>query len=115
MRRSSVSALPSPPDTLALPSFAYQSVAQRWPTIITSSIDALYQASYALSYSSRRSEAVAKTEEAKAIIERLSKLKHDMGRDRALETIDKDGGDDTKGYNEVIEANEWTWFTAPCE
>jgi hypothetical protein len=96
-------------------SFAYQSVAQRWPTIITSAIDALYQASYALSYSSDRSIAEEKSAEAKVIIERLSKLKHDMGRDKPLETIGQDGGDDTKEYDQVIRSNQYTWFTAPCK
>ncbi|UZJ54649.1 hypothetical protein CBS101457_003969 [Exobasidium rhododendri] len=94
-------------------SFAYLSVAQRWPTIITSAIDALYQASYALSYSSDQQLAEKKSEEAKVIIERLSKLKHDMGRDRSLETLGEDGGDGTEEYDQVINEHHWTWFTAP--
>lgn len=98
-----------------LDSFAYQSVAHRWPTIITSAIDSLYQASYALSYSSNRILAEKKTAEAKIIIERLSKLKHDMGRDRPLEVIGNDGGDVTDDYDRIVKSNEWTWFTAPCE
>lgn len=95
-------------------SFAFQSVAHRWPTIITSAIDALYQASYALSYSSNRSVADAKIDEAKAIVERLSKLKHDMGRDRPLEKIGNDGGDPTDEFDSVVERNNWTWYSAPC-
>lgn len=94
-------------------SFAYKSVSQRWPTIITSAIDALYQASYALSYSSDRQLAEAKIQESKEIVERMSKLKHDMGRDRPLEQIGDDGGDPTDEYDQVIQQNGWTWFSAP--
>lgn len=95
-------------------SFAFQSVAKRWPTIITSAIDGLYQASHALSYSSNQTAAESKVQEAKILIERLSKLKHDMGRDRPLEVIGEDGGDSTVEYDDVVISNDWTWFTAPC-
>lgn len=95
-------------------SFAFKSVSQRWPTIITSAIDALYQASYALSYSSERDLAEEKIQESKELVERLSKLKHDMGRDKVLEKIVEDGGDPVNEYNSVLDKNkDWTWFTAP--
>ena len=95
-------------------SFAFKSVSQRWPTIITSAIDALYQASYALSYSSERNIAEEKIQESKELVEKLSKLKHDMGRDKGLEKIIEDGGDPVNEYNAVLDKNpSWTWFTAP--
>lgn len=99
-------------------SFARTSVAKRWPSILTSAIDALYQASFALSYSSDRQMAEAKINESKEIVEKLSKLKHDMGRDKPLELIGDDGGDSTEEYDAVVKENGWTWFTAPwlfCE
>lgn len=54
-------------------------------------------------------------EESKALVEKLSKLKHDMSRDKPLEKLDQDGGDPVDEYDQVIEKNNWTWFSAPCE
>ena len=76
-------------------------------------ISALHNAAHALSYShSPQSDKIA---EASVIIERLSKLKHDMGRDHKLEPIPDDGGASPAGYNDVLQQEGWTWFNAPCE
>lgn len=43
---------------------------------------------------------------------RLSKLKHDIGRDRPLEPLRQDSGPDVKLYNSIIEREQPTWFNA---
>ena len=62
-----------------LNSFAYASVVRRWPSIITNVIDAVYQ-SNALD----KDASAEKLDDGKAIIQSLSKLRHEMGRDQAL-------------------------------
>lgn len=69
----------SPKDTN---SFAYASVVRRWPSIITNVIDSVYQ-SNALD----RSASDDKLEDGKAIIQQLSKLRHEMGRDQPLSCV----------------------------
>lgn len=93
-------------------SFAFESTARRWPTILTQAVDALYNAAAALSSSSSASDTAAKVEESKVIIEKLAKLKHDIGRDRPLEKLTQDGGPNVTLYNDIIERDSPTWFNA---
>jgi len=56
-------------------------------------------------------------EEGKGIIEKVSKLKYEMGRDRQLESIPDDGEPGIALYNTELQAlaqdKRNTWFTAP--
>ncbi|KAL4247701.1 Sugar phosphate phosphatase [Abortiporus biennis] len=58
-----------------------------------------------------------KIEEGKGIIEKISKLKYEMARDRALEPIPQDGEAYVEEYNNELEnlaqIKKNTWFTAP--
>jgi hypothetical protein len=70
----------------------YDTVARRWPIIITGVVDQIYRENHILhgqiqsqSDPQARASLAAKLEEGKAIIETVSKLKYQMGRDHALE------------------------------
>ncbi|KAG8952353.1 hypothetical protein FRC04_004781 [Tulasnella sp. 424] len=80
--------LPPPYDPTVKESFSYTTVVKRWPVIITNLIDCVYKANHELAVTSTTSvtdELVKKKiEEGKAIIETASKLKYEMGRDKAL-------------------------------
>ncbi|KAJ1300582.1 hypothetical protein OPQ81_002236 [Rhizoctonia solani] len=93
-------------------SFAYTTVVKRWPIIITNLIDTVYRAVDA--EGNANPEKVA---EGKALISRLSKLKYDMSHDRPLEEIPKDGGFNSKVYNDRLQdlANSGnnTWMKIP--
>ncbi|KAG5338109.1 hypothetical protein C0989_008242 [Termitomyces sp. Mn162] len=58
-----------------------------------------------------------KIEEGKVIIEKLGKLKYQMGRDHPLEPIPDDGEPGVEVYNRELDRlaglNKNTWFTAP--
>ncbi|TIA99975.1 hypothetical protein E3P94_01884 [Wallemia ichthyophaga] len=99
----------SPKDTN---SFAYASVVRRWPSIITNVIDSVYQ-SNALD----RSASDDKLQDGKAIIQQLSKLRHEMGRDQPLSDIEDTSAANTHIYNDELRVLEKhsdnTWFTAP--
>ncbi|KAK0544853.1 Hairy/enhancer-of-split with YRPW motif protein 2 [Tilletia horrida] len=87
----------------------------QWPTILTGVIDSLVHASAALAYARDAQLAQARIDEAKTIIEAVSKLKHDLARDRALEPITRQNPEsepDPRHYNAVIEAEHPTWFHA---
>jgi hypothetical protein len=68
----------------------YETVLRRWPVIITSVIDELYNICHVLSLESQKPDADTelyniKITEAKGIIEKISKLKYGMARDHPLE------------------------------
>ncbi|KAI0946049.1 hypothetical protein AcV7_010130 [Taiwanofungus camphoratus] len=104
-------------------SFAYETVLKRWPVILTSIIDNIYRFNHNLSISISEPghEDVTAIEERIAegtgIIEKISKIKYEMGRDRPLEPIPVDGEAMTDIYNSelarLVERGKGTWFTAP--
>ncbi|CEH14179.1 Uncharacterized conserved protein [Ceraceosorus bombacis] len=96
-------------------SFAYESTSKRWPEILAGTISGLVNAAHALSYQDDGENVTGKMEESKVIIEKLSKLKHDMGRDRPLEAIGLSESDEsgTAEFDEVVKQKGWTWFNAP--
>ncbi|GLB44649.1 putative DUF89 domain-containing protein [Lyophyllum shimeji] len=114
---------PYPPyDPTDRSGFSYETVVKRWPVIITSIIDQLHRDCHDLSIESQKPGAdkamlEAKIAEGKGIIETISKLKYQMGRDYPLEHIPEDGEADVSSYNEELhrlasrQVN--TWFTAP--
>ncbi|KAG8936884.1 hypothetical protein FRC00_007482, partial [Tulasnella sp. 408] len=67
---------------------SYTTVVKRWPVIITNLIDCVYKANHELAMTSTTSATddlvKKKIEEGKAIIEKASKLKYEMARDKAL-------------------------------
>ena len=72
---------------------SYETVVKRWPVILTSIIDNIYRVNHDLSVAqserAAHEDALAeeKIEEGKGLIEKISKLKYDMGRDRPLECV----------------------------
>lgn len=63
---------------------------KRWPIILTSIIDNIYRVNHALSVAQSEHEDALieeKIEEGKGLIEQISKLKYEMGRDRPLECV----------------------------
>ena len=69
---------------------------KRWPIILTGIVDTIHGACHALALEVNdlaaedpRQEAVkTQIEEGKELIEKISKLKYEMARDRALEYVD---------------------------
>ena len=123
-------------------SLSYETVVKRWPVILTGVIDTIYRIDHEIGVSlptlPAGGEEAARVEEkiveGKAIIEKISKLKYDMARDRALEYVSSlcaltsllkctprpipaDGEPYVEEYNEDLDrlakANKNTWFTAP--
>ncbi|KIP06641.1 hypothetical protein PHLGIDRAFT_514562, partial [Phlebiopsis gigantea 11061_1 CR5-6] len=104
---------------------SYETVVKRWPVILTGIIDTIYQIDHEIGVSlptlpaggEEATRAEEKVVEGKAIIEKISKLKYDMARDRALEPIPVDGEPYVEEYNKdldrLAEENKNTWFTAP--
>ncbi|KAE8224033.1 hypothetical protein CF319_g3007 [Tilletia indica] len=104
-----------PASTADKESFAYTSCLSRWPTILTGVIDSLVHASAALAYARNADLAQSRIDEAKSLIESISKLKHDLARNRALEPISflqPQNSPDPRHYNAVLEAEGPTWFNA---
>ena len=72
---------------------SYETVVKRWPIILTSIIDNIYRVNHSLSVAQSDSPAhenalsEEKIEEGKGLIEQISKLKYEMGRDRPLECV----------------------------
>ncbi|RDB19624.1 hypothetical protein Hypma_013262 [Hypsizygus marmoreus] len=114
---------PHPPyDPTDKTGFSYETVVKRWPVIITGVIDQIHNVCHKLSLELQRPNAEKETAEAKVaegkvIIEKLSKLKYQMGRDHPLEPIPADGEGQVETYNLELqrlgEAGKNTWFTAP--
>ena len=73
--------------------FSYETVVKRWPIILTGVIDTIYRVDHEIGVSiptlpAGSEEAIRaeeKINEGKMIIEKISKLKYDMARDRPLE------------------------------
>ncbi|KAF4981876.1 hypothetical protein FZEAL_2396 [Fusarium zealandicum] len=90
-------------------SFASDSVRQRWPVILTQSIDNVYRAV------SKTTEPEAEAE-GKKIIEQLGALKYEIEHDRKLTPIPDDGfTDEIKAYNKEVEAlgPDAHWYDVP--
>ncbi|KAG6841397.1 hypothetical protein C0991_011561 [Blastosporella zonata] len=84
--------------------------------------DQVHRDCHKLSLESQKDAANASTlegkiNEGKAIIEKLSQLKYQMGRDHPLERIPNDGEAHINVYNEELDRlvglGNNTWFTAP--
>ncbi|KAG6844510.1 hypothetical protein H0H87_006335 [Tephrocybe sp. NHM501043] len=102
--------------------FSYQTVIKRWPIILTGVVDQVHRDCHVLSLESQKEGAGesildAKIIEGKTIIETISKLKYQMGRDHALESIPDDGEAHVEVYNKELDRlaslGQNTWFTAP--
>ncbi|TEB29961.1 DUF89-domain-containing protein [Coprinellus micaceus] len=115
---------PYPPyDPTDKKGFSYDTVVTRWPIIITSIIDEVHNVCHFLVLESQSLEDEAKKasigeriKEGNEIVAKISKLKYEMARDRALELIhDEEPHADV--YNEELKKLEEdkrnTWFTAP--
>ncbi|KAJ3506064.1 hypothetical protein NM208_g16119 [Fusarium decemcellulare] len=90
-------------------SFASDSVRQRWPVILTQSIDDVYRAVN----KTTEPEALA---EGKKIIEQLAALKYEVEHDRKLTPIPDDGfSDEIAAYNKEVEAlgPDAHWYDVP--
>ncbi|KAF9480662.1 DUF89 domain-containing protein [Pholiota conissans] len=107
-------------------SFSYETVVKRWPIIITGVVDHLHKLCHTLSMEAneiahkdqeREIFLRKKVQEGTGIIEKVSKLKYEMARDRPLERIPDDGGLSISLYNAELatleESKRHTWFTAP--
>ncbi|KAG8999813.1 hypothetical protein FRB94_005901 [Tulasnella sp. JGI-2019a] len=112
--------VPPPYDPKDKNSFAYVTIVDRWPSIITNLINSVSQTLHDLSTSSAlgtQGVFPAKIAEGKRIIETASKLKYDMARDRPLGPIIGDGGSNIELYNQQLQAFETTsqntWFSCP--
>ncbi|VDB92404.1 unnamed protein product [Peniophora sp. CBMAI 1063] len=100
--------------------FSFKTVAERWPIILTQVLDGVFRDNHAsaLEAGDEPSQDFHEREaEGKRIIEALSKLKYEMGRDRELPAIPEDGEAMVETYNEELERlkaeGKGTWFTAP--
>ncbi|KAI9768473.1 MAG: hypothetical protein M1840_004883 [Geoglossum simile] len=88
-------------------SFAYVTVRDRWPVILTSAIDDIHRVTSA-------SKDIEQAEEGKRIIESLAKLKYELQHDRQLTPLPDDGLQDIAKYNEELQAlGSPTWFNVP--
>ncbi|KAJ9107195.1 hypothetical protein QFC19_002855 [Naganishia cerealis] len=95
---------------------------ERWPTILTNIVSTLSNEIHSLTLSDgtlpsgeSKEKNTAKIEEGKEIIRALSALKHDMGRNKALQPILADGGSNVDCYNQHLQrldGTDDTWFTA---
>lgn len=94
-------------------SFAYVSVRERWPHIITSAIDDVHRTILALDDSTAKD----KIDEGKAIISALTTLKYEMEHDRPLVPFKESGKSedaDLVDYNKELERiGPLTWLSAP--
>jgi len=112
----------SPYDPADTSGFSYETVVKRWPVIITGIIDQLYRANHDLAVQSQQTSETkeildSKISEGKMIIEKISKLKYQMGRDHTMEPIPEDGETHVDSYNSELERlaenGRNSWFTAP--
>lgn len=105
------SQLPAPYSNGDNKSFAYVSVRERWPHIITSAIDDVHRSVLELK------DEKEKIEEGKAIITNLTKLKYDMEHDRQIapfvETGRTEDADLIEYNKELQRIGPLTWLSAP--
>lgn len=123
-------------------SFSYKTVNTRWPVILTGIIDTLCNVNHELhvqASAANTSEDVVKQakeriSQGKSVIEKISKLKYEMARDKELEYVQyrpcsiyfrsynhrpltEDGEPHVGLYNTQLEAlrkeGKHTWYTAP--
>lgn len=80
-------------------SFAYPSVRDRWPAIITQIIDDVHRTISELPSSTDPS----KVSEGKSILSTLAALKYEMQHNRKLTPLEDDGYDDIKLYNDELQ------------
>ncbi|KAJ6482870.1 DUF89 domain-containing protein [Mycena vitilis] len=103
--------------------FSYTTVVHRWPVIITGVIDRMHRLSHDLCLEmnaaqdeSEKASLGLRIEEAKGIIEKISRLKYEMGRNYAMQPISSDG-EPAEMYNSELqrlaEDSKNTWFSAP--
>ncbi|ORY24116.1 hypothetical protein BCR39DRAFT_547632 [Naematelia encephala] len=98
-------------------SFSYTTVVKRWPVILTSIVSTLSNELHSLHGTND-----AKISEGKAIIAKISALKHDMGRNAVLDPIADDGQGNVQCYNDELagladEDKRWftmNWLFAEC-
>ncbi|KAJ7482308.1 DUF89 domain-containing protein [Mycena galericulata] len=115
---------PYPPyDPTDTAGFSYTTVVQRWPVIITGVIDRMHRLSHGLCLEINATEVETekgplqlRVDEAKGIIEKISRLKYEMGRNYIMQPIPSDG-ESVELYNSELERlakdEKNTWFTAP--
>ncbi|KAJ7147366.1 DUF89 domain-containing protein [Mycena filopes] len=106
--------------------FSYTTVVHRWPVIITGVIDRMHRLSHDLCLEMNAAQAQDATtekdalklriDEARGIIEKISKLKYEMGRNYTMPPIPSDG-EPAEMFNSELqrlaEKEKNTWFTAP--
>ncbi|KAL4883319.1 DUF89-domain-containing protein [Aspergillus karnatakaensis] len=94
-------------------SFAYRSVTDRWPAIITGAIDDLHRTVADVTEEEKRKEG-------KTIIEEVAKLKYEIQHNRQMTPLPDDGEPDFEEYNEELEQrgnlkwHEAPWLFAEC-
>ncbi|KAL1683960.1 hypothetical protein EV122DRAFT_286189 [Schizophyllum commune] len=116
---------PPPYDPTDKNGFSYKTVNTRWPVILTGIIDTLCNVNHELhvqASAANTSEDVVKQakeriSQGKSVIEKISKLKYEMARDKELEPLTEDGEPHVGLYNTQLEAlrkeGKHTWYTAP--
>ncbi|RDA88522.1 hypothetical protein CP532_6616 [Ophiocordyceps camponoti-leonardi (nom. inval.)] len=89
-------------------SFAHSSARQRWPIILTGTVDDVYRTITA-------TDDPEKQAEGKKLVEQLGCLKYELQHDRKLIPLDDDGfPDDTAAYNKELQAlGNPTWLNVP--
>ncbi|KAJ7145852.1 DUF89-domain-containing protein [Mycena epipterygia] len=103
--------------------FSYTTVVHRWPVIITGVIDRMHRLSHDLCLEMNASDdekekksLQLRIDEAKGIIEQISRLKYEMGRNYTMQPIASDG-ESADMYNSELQRmaadQKNTWFTAP--
>ncbi|KAG7447265.1 DUF89 domain-containing protein [Guyanagaster necrorhizus] len=99
----------------------YETVQKRWPIILTGVVNQLHLENHdlfvSLGQADGKDSLEGKLAEGKSLIEKVSKLKYEMARDHALESLPQDGGSQVETYNAELERlaaiSKNTWFTAP--
>ncbi|ORX81802.1 DUF89-domain-containing protein [Basidiobolus meristosporus CBS 931.73] len=96
---------------VALGTFAYTTIKDRLPVIVTKIVDDLYRSYNALP---DEAENVEKKTEAKAIISDIGELRYELQRDRQLRDIKEDGDTDVSLWNDCLHTHfdGQTWFKA---
>lgn len=89
-------------------SFAFPSVTDRWPAIVTQIIDDVHR-----TISDLPSEQQDRQPEGKRILESLAALKYEMQHNRTLTPLDDDGFDDIKLYNDELQQRAEQEFDGP--